>query len=88
MSRRAWTSALERLPETDLSPAEVVLKAQFEDGLKAADAAQATRQASVDGGKYHHEIPLSASNDFPWMRALALAEQEKLVKGDLPSSVR
>ncbi|KAJ7024391.1 hypothetical protein C8F04DRAFT_1131782 [Mycena alexandri] len=82
MSRRAWTSALERLPETDLSPAEVT-------GLKAADAAQATRQASVDGGKYHHEIPLSASNDFPWMRALALAEQEKLILNSMqPDFIR
>ncbi|KAJ7750192.1 hypothetical protein B0H16DRAFT_1887816 [Mycena metata] len=87
VSSRAWTSALKCLPsETDLSPAEAVLKAQFEDGLKAADAADAKQKASVEGGKYHHEIPLSASNDFPWMRALALAEQGKLVKGDLPSS--
>ncbi|KAJ7150348.1 hypothetical protein C8R46DRAFT_1198415 [Mycena filopes] len=85
-ARSAWTSALKCLPENDLSPAEIALKAQFEHGLKAADDAQAARKTSVEDGKYTHTIPLSASDDFPWMRALALAEDGKLARGDLPSS--
>ncbi|KAJ7651523.1 hypothetical protein DFH06DRAFT_545632 [Mycena polygramma] len=83
--RRAWTSGLDCLPATGLTPAEVVLKGQFEAGLKAADAGEAKLKAAAKSGKYTSEVTGGIA-DMPWNRALALAERNKLPKGDLPSS--
>lgn len=85
--RAAWKSGLACLPATGLTPAQVVLQTQFEAGLKAVDTGEAKAQALAKSGRYTNEISGSV-DDMPWNRALALAEKEKLAKGDAPSSVR
>ncbi|KAJ7361327.1 hypothetical protein DFH08DRAFT_371025 [Mycena albidolilacea] len=85
--RAAWKSGLACLPATGLTPAQVVLQTQFEAGLKAVDAGEAKAQALAKSGRYTNEIS-GLVDDMPWNRALALAEEEKLAKGDAPSSVR
>ncbi|KAJ7755027.1 hypothetical protein DFH07DRAFT_773572 [Mycena maculata] len=52
--REAWTSGLACLPAQDLTPAELVLKAQYEAGLKAADAGEAQEKSGMEKGKYTH----------------------------------
>lgn len=66
-------------------PAEVVLKAQFEAGLKAADAGE--NKESARSGKHTINLTEPIAN-MPWNRALALAQENKLVLGVCPSSVR
>ncbi|KAK7063882.1 TPR-region domain-containing protein [Favolaschia claudopus] len=83
-SRAAWESALSSLPTTDLSPAQVTLKTQFETELKTVNAAETKSKASVKGGKYTKVM--AGTENMPWSRALALAQDEKLVKGPVPSS--
>ncbi|KAJ7109814.1 hypothetical protein C8R44DRAFT_263484 [Mycena epipterygia] len=83
--RNAWKSGLSCLPATDLTPAQLVLKTQFEAGLKAADAGEAKTKASAESKKYIMEISSTAAN-MPWNRALELAGRNKLARGDLPSS--
>ncbi|KAJ7922818.1 hypothetical protein B0H13DRAFT_2655447 [Mycena leptocephala] len=81
--RNAWKSGLSCLPATSLTPAEVVLKAQFEAGLKVADAGE--NKESARSGKHTINLTEPIAN-MPWNRALALAQENKLVLGVCPSS--
>lgn len=85
--RHAWTSGLSCLRRDQLKPAELVLKAQFEAGLKAADAGEAKKNANIESGKYVSEMPVAVAGNMPWERAFELASQNELVGGDMPSSV-
>ncbi|KAJ6601431.1 hypothetical protein DFH09DRAFT_563402 [Mycena vulgaris] len=84
--RDAWKSGLTCLPTTDLTPAQLVLKAQFESGVKAADAGEAKTNASAQRKVMHYTEDSGALGNMPWDRALMLAERNQLARGDLPSS--
>ncbi|KAJ7292922.1 hypothetical protein C8J57DRAFT_10258 [Mycena rebaudengoi] len=86
VSGKAWKSGLSCLPSTDPTSAQLVLKTQFEAGLKAAAAGQAKGQESAQSRIRQYPIGSSTVMNMPWHRALRLANQNKLVTGDLPSS--
>ncbi|KAJ7508705.1 hypothetical protein B0H11DRAFT_1966374 [Mycena galericulata] len=85
--REAWASALSCLPAEDLTPAQLVLKGQYEAGLKSADAGEAKKNAAMQSGKYISEVSVGArAGNLPWERAFELASQDKLARGEMPSS--
>ncbi|KAJ7687386.1 hypothetical protein B0H17DRAFT_687044 [Mycena rosella] len=84
--RKAWTSALACLPTTDLTPTQLVLKAQFKAGVKAADAGEVKSTAVAKSKFMHFAEDSNARGNMPWDRALVLAGQNQLARGELPSS--
>jgi hypothetical protein len=82
----AWENALSSLPsEQNLTPAQIVLKAQYEAGLKTAQDGKAQPPPT------DKIIELASSPEgiamMPWIRALAM-EKELVEKRDSNSSVR
>ncbi|KAJ7492236.1 hypothetical protein FB451DRAFT_522879 [Mycena latifolia] len=84
--RKAWKSGLTCLPTTDLTAAQLVLKSQFEEGIKVADAGEAKSMTSAERKVFHFPKDSSTLDNMPWNRALALAEHDQLARGELPSS--
>ncbi|KAF8215757.1 hypothetical protein K438DRAFT_1704627 [Mycena galopus ATCC 62051] len=84
-ARTVWQAGLSCLPAAGLTPAEDVLKAQFEAELKSVDVGQSEAIAREQSGKNRTDIT-GVIDNMPWNRALALAAEGKLAKGDSPSS--
>lgn len=80
--RYAWQSALACLPTANLTDAQLILERQFKEGIKAADAAEAKSHSTAEKQLMY----LNKDSSAPWDRALALAEENQLVEGELPSS--
>lgn len=79
-SMAAWEKALSLLSGDNLSPADLKLKEQCEEGLKGVKDRIANPTSTLTG------IPKKLKGQLPWDRALALRES-LIAAGDVTSSV-